>query len=196
MKLFPVALAASIACFVGSASADSFSFDLTGGGIYDQNNGLYPPPQAAPGAPFDWFGRLTIQTSSSLDGIYSAYADEFPGSVGPLSVQFTSNLASFSTGGVTPGATFYIPPYVVVSGGQITSIRTSVDLFSSIFVRFDGLHADYVNSGDNSYKGVAVGTFVPSVAAVPEPESYALLLAGLAAIGAVQRGRRRRPALV
>lgn len=193
MKLLPAALAVSITCFVGSASADSFSFDLMASGIYDQNNSLYPPPQAAPGEPFDWFGRLTIQTSSALDGIYAANASSFPGAVGTMSLQFSSNLVSFSTGsGTSSLATFFIPPYVVVGGGQISYIRTSVDVADSKFVRFDGFQADYVNSGQNNRKGAATGTFVPTIAAVPEPETYALFMAGLVAIGAMKRRRKGR----
>ena len=126
-------------------------------------------------------GTLTNKTAipdvSSLSGLVPA---------GPLGFTFgdTSRVATVGNGGAGGGAGMF-DSYVVFGTGTGAGFvpYTKGGLYDLVIGFNDALQVD----GD--YDDFVIGL---RVAAVPEPETYALMLAGLGAVGFLVR-RRRRP---
>ena len=87
----------------------------------------------------------------------------------------------------TLSAATYNPAFVTANGGTAASAET---------VLFAGLAAGtaYLNIHTTQNPGGEIRGFLTPAAAVPEPETYALFLAGLASLGVAARRRQRREA--
>jgi PEP-CTERM motif len=108
---------------------------------------------------------------------------------------FFDLLVTFTTPpGTTPGTAFFTDTII----GSVTSNNVG-----GIFIDFDNTlqHFTFGNGGSfdffindvslNPGKTISLsGTIVSTVAAVPEPETYALFMAGLAAVGFMARRRK------
>ncbi len=122
-----------------------------------------------------------ISSSSANGAFYWTSSGNVP-MIGSREVCLTTNnCAGGGYGGVTIGNT---------GTGAFTlnfsSAKTSVSL-SDFYVRYQSVY------GDGEWGGSAVGTVIDSVAAVPEPATWAMMLLGFFAIGSTLRGARRRP---
>jgi hypothetical protein len=147
------------------------------------------PPQVTPGQPFDWSGTLTFETSAALDGTYISFPQAGYGQVTSFTLVTNKISYDLKNNGTSSAQ---IPPFVVLAGGEVTQLGFRYESFPDIFVRIDGMNARYSNILFDGFHSAATGTLTP-VAAVPEPETYALLLAGLGAIaGQVRRKSTRR----
>ena len=133
------------------------------------------------------FGTLTNKTAtpdvSSLSGIVPATTFDFT-----FTDTFTG--ATVGNGGLGGGAGMF-DSYVVLGTGTGAAFvpYTKGGLYDLVIGFNDALEVD----GD--YDDLVIGL---RVTAVPEPESYALMLAGLARVGFIARrrqGARRRPEL-
>ena len=191
----------SIPPFVPVSGGDVIrALDPAVGGINFFNG--FGPPFFGPGG-----NGLAGSNLSSFGGI-SGYI----GPQGPLAGVFLSNAVpsagppatlDFSPGGLgidflslSPalGQVFYIGDGKTTGGvfQQFLAPAGATRLFLAIpdgfgFVGGPGAYDD----NDGSYQ-VRIGVNeVPVVASIPEPETYALMLAGLAALGVVKRRRRR-----
>jgi hypothetical protein len=128
------------------------------------------------------FGTLNNKTAtpdvSSLSALVPAAAFDF-------TFMDTFTGAAVGNGGAGGGAGLF-DSYMVLGTGTGASFvpYTKGGLYDLVIGFNDALQVD----GD--YDDSVVGL---RVAAVPEPESYALMLAGLAAIGFIARRRPRRP---
>lgn len=133
---------------------------------YGSDYNFYPAGNyiAAPADGVD--GRLTLtRDASSLVSIYSN--GTFAGSFSD-----TSGLADF-TG---KDAHFFIDDFAT---GQVEAGRG---------------HVDYIRTWNTALTANEIGVLGVPVAAVPEPETYALLLAGLGIVSAVARRRKAKQA--
>jgi hypothetical protein len=145
--------------------------------------------------------------NSILNGIHPL-PNQFTGGDGPITgqeVRFNFSLASAIT---LPADHYFFIPQVQVSGGEFYWLSAprpivppgapfpagSTDLQS--WIRNDALDPDWLRVGtDISHQGPFNATFSltgDTVAAVPEAQTYALLLAGLVAVGLFERRQRRR----
>ncbi|WP_157271813.1 FxDxF family PEP-CTERM protein [Azohydromonas aeria] len=119
------------------------------------------------------FGRSDITETSVMDEI------SFTG-LGEGMYKLTASL--FSTDGLSFGK---------VSMGDKSFSSISAGNFSTAF--FSGKHGgDWTLKLAGTGDGSASYTGLVSVAAVPEPETYALMLAGLGLVGVIARRRQRR----
>ena len=144
-------------------------------------------------------------SNSVLNGIHPM-PGQFTGGDGAVTGQEVSFNISFSSALNLPADHYFFVPQVQVTGGEFLWLSAprpivppgtpfplgSTDLQS--WIRNAALDPDWLRVGtDITHQGPFNAVFTLSgntVAAVPEPETYALLLIGLAAIG-VARARRK-----
>lgn len=143
--------------------------------------------------------RVTHSVLAALDGVY--YLKEASVGGGRISQTFAtiagdsyeiSGWAS-STGGVAPDSRFYFTwnhQFVLIADAlyspwrnyTVTVTGTGSDTFEFGYFHDDLLIVDYDNFSV---------THIPSTAAVPEPETYAMMLAGLGLLGFAARRRKQ-----
>jgi hypothetical protein len=144
-------------------------------------------------------------SNSVLNGIHPM-PGQFTGGDGAVTGQEVSFNISFSSALTLPADHYFFVPQVQVTGGEFLWLSAprpiappgtpfplgSTDLQS--WIRNAALDPDWLRVGtDITHQGPFNAVFSLSgdtVAAVPEPETYALLLIGIAAIG-VARARRK-----
>jgi len=168
----------------------------------------------------DSAGASLAFTTATLAGSFTASNSVQPGGIHPLPGQTTGGNGAVTGNEVAFDVTFTTPfdlpadhyffiPQVAISGVDgsfmwLSSIRPIVppgtpfapDL--QAWTRDAALDPDWLRVGTDIVGGAPAPTFNlaftlsgETVAAVPEPESWALMLAGMAALGALRRSRRR-----
>jgi len=148
---------------------------------------------------------FTAANSVQAGGIH-AKPGQTTGGNGPVTGEEVQFNVKFTSALVLPADHYFFVPQVQVSGGQflwLSSVRPIVapgtpflpDLQS--WTRDANLDPDWLRVGTDIVGGTTPPTFNQAftlsgtVAAVPEPESWALLLAGLVAVsGVARRGRQ------
>ena len=206
-----IAAAASLACGVAAAAETTF-IGYTDGCFSTSSCS----PQTEPGAQSATFLGLTYKNSTfdatTADGFLSIGA-------APTTPNF-NNLGSFSLTGAPfryngehfdLRVTFTAPPGTTPNSVVIEDVLTgTVSSINNggVFIDFDNTVKNFAfGSGDTSGtfsffvndlsvtagQTVAVtGTIMSQVTPVPEPETYALMMAGLGALGFVARRRKPR----
>lgn len=188
MKRIAVALA-SMSLSAGMAwGQETFLLGLTGSGRHLPLPSECQPQPFCPPTQVDWTGTMRIVTGSAADGVYTG--DSL------LALDFTSNVLNFNLDAIRASSAIFGPPdySVTLAGNQVVSVDFSVHLtpganlpaptvvtFSRLSGQFDVPISHSV--GSTSYSG--------TLAAIPEPASSALLLAGLAGLVALASPRRR-----
>ncbi|HEY2561066.1 MAG TPA: PEP-CTERM sorting domain-containing protein [Caldimonas sp.] len=147
-----------------------------------------------------------MTANSVLAGGVHPLPGVFTGGNGPVAGQEMQFTVTFSSPLVLPADHYFFVPQVQVTGGDfywlsaprpITSPGTpfppgQTDLQS--WIRDDALAPDWLRVGtDITHQGPfnAAFSLTGTVAAVPEPSAIVLMLAGLAALGARARSKRR-----
>jgi hypothetical protein len=157
----------------GSAVFSPTQLVLAGGNATSPNPGADAP--ACAGGNYGFLGPCQIQTTIGLGGIYS----------------FTWNYLTSDASG--PGGDIFgvlingVRTQLSDPGGAIAQSGTSSFAASSSFGWFMNC-TDCI--GGNATATVSSFAFAQ---AIPEPSTYGLLLAGLAAVGAAARRRRQGP---
>jgi len=168
----------------------NYALNFTNGTTY-----VFPTPAVAPGEYQDIFsfslanaatfsGSLTTQSLVNANGQYVS------------NLTFGNSLPSdgvFLTGGSLPGSLNFAEP--TTSNGTSTENLASTLLGAGAYK----LTVNYtVNAADAGHAATYAGpVFAASIAAVPEPASWALFIVGFGAVGAGLRSQRRaRTALV
>ena len=141
---------------------------------------------------WDWTGasnRYTggaITSSSGVSFSWGASPSNLPSGNG-LTPSFSANLGADSNSPTQPNG---VNPTEWVSFRLLTAVSTTAADLTSGSLRV-GLHVQgFSNGGSESY----VNRSTTVVAPVPEPEAYALMLAGLGVVGAVARRKRKQQA--
>ena len=134
-----------------------------------------------------WNSTVTLQTVSGADGLYSL--NGFPPDNPANTLTFLS-LVSDTYGfvfDVSTQDTLSAILTATVQGGRVTSIDGSLFISPAIW-RFAGIEVDF-----NYPLSGKAGPFSGHAAMVPEPETYALMIAGLAAGVWARRRTKRSP---
>lgn len=141
---------------------------------------------------WDWTGSSSLYTagaitsSSGVSFSWGASPSNLPSGNG-LTPSFSANLGADSNSPTRPNG---VNPTEWVSFRLLTSLTTTAADLASGSLRV-GLHVQgFTGGGSESY----VNRSTTVVAPVPEPEAYALMLAGLGVVGAVARRKRKQQA--
>ncbi len=161
-------------------------------------------------------GELTFSTTV-LSNSFTAANSVQSGGIHPMPNVFTGGNGavtgqevrfdiSFASALVLPADHYFFIPQVRVSGGDFLWLSASRPIVSpgtpfpagstdlQSWIRDGALDPDWLRIGtDITHQGPFNATFslTGTVEAVPEPESYALMLAGFAALGGWARSRRK-----
>lgn len=158
-------------------------------------------------------GQLSFSTSvlaasfstanSVLNGINPS-PSQFTGGEGPISGQEVRFNISFASALVLPADHYFFIPQVQVTGGEFYWLSAPKPIVTpgtpfvpdlQTWIRSAALDPDWLRVGtDITHQGPfnAAFSLTGTVAAVPEPETYALMLFGFAAMGILRRSRRNR----
>jgi hypothetical protein len=161
----------------------------------------------------DIAGQLSFSTSvlaasfatanSVLNGINPS-PNQFTGGEGPITGQEVRFNISFASALVLPADHYFFIPQVQVTGGEFFWLSAPRPIVASgtpfvpdlqTWIRNAALDPDWLRVGtDITHQGPynAAFSLTGTVAAVPEPETYALMLFGFAAMGILRRSRRIR----
>ena len=127
-------------------------------------------------------GNATVNTFHFSQAVVNPYIELFSVGQGGVPVSFvfqSGNIAILSEGSGHWGGGSLVQNGLTVTGYEGNGL-----------LKFTGTYTDisFVTPNYEYYYGATVGA--ASIAAVPEPETYAMLLAGLGLVGAIARRRR------
>lgn len=198
MKLLKALLLSSVVAFASNAAmATTLTFDDVGGGLSGSNYGG-----------FTWNNINTYNATNAVSGYhngivsgsYVAYnANANPGSFSSATA-FTLNSAFF-TGAWNDGLTIHAVGTGLNNYSMDFVVNTNAP--SEITFNWTGLTSVQFSSSGGTPHGFLNGSgahfaldnlTVNAVSAVPEAETYAMLLAGLGVMGAVARRRKAKQA--
>ena len=162
----------------GAARAnETYLLHLSGGGTHFLDAWECPMQFCvSPVRGFSWEGTVTVVVDSDGPGTFAG--EHF------VSLAMTSG--SFIEG--FSGHSFFAPPSVTIAGGQVTDIEADWAGSPPAHVTFSGLSVHYTRPPTHHFGDVFANA---GLQAIPEPATAALLLGGLAVMGAA--ALRRRP---
>jgi hypothetical protein len=167
----------------GAAFAQAtFLMGLHGSGLHFPLPSECAPQQACTPFGVPWTGTVTIATASDANGVYTG------GSL--LGLDFVTNRASFNLDTIRSSSEAFGEPYsVTLAGHQVVSVDFAVHLtpgsvLAPTIVSFSGLSGGY---NEPISHGVGATFYSATLVPIPEPRSWALLLAGLAATGVLRQ---------
>ena len=194
----PKVLTAALLALMGTAQAQS-EFDYSYNGTLltwcSSPSGGGCGPGEDPNVPRadPWMGTLSFITSSSADGAYSCLVGCGPDHDGELIIGFNGTLWPRWFPRVPlgfPGDVFRPLTLTLLNGAVVSLIGTFSDDPSVQIYSTDGEALAFGRSTFGTEGTVRqIGT--ATLTAIPEPETWALLLAGLASIGGFTRRRSR-----
>ena len=199
-------LLAAALCAVGSAQASTYSIGASGTEVtqfnyYDPRcqHGPFPGPPCVPSQGYaTWNGTLSVTVNGTADGVYSGSnitSIAFGVSAAPIDSANGGFSFSYLTDGLGSGTDTYIsqPVTVTILNGQVVAFAEDVFADQYTHVTFAGSDVSFAygfdySGHDEHHASPTQGT--GSIVAVPEPQSYILMLAGFAVVGVAARRRR------
>lgn len=203
MKLKYVISALALGLMSGTASADTYSVNFSGG-IFGGNANVSAPFTGVV-SPGDTYTGTFVYDNNLVPGAGSGFVNVFLSSfpIAVPSISFSVNGHNFTV--TDPNAAiqynngqfngfsindefnFSGNDYLLQVNGGIISVVLASDPIGHSYVN------GYVNIGNGSLTGQT--PFVPQVAAVPEPSTWAMMILGFAGIGFMVYRRRNAPAM-
>ncbi|MES2583348.1 MAG: PEP-CTERM sorting domain-containing protein [Pseudomonadota bacterium] len=195
-------LVATLGLGMGAAHANSFALGgLPTGQI--ENPGTFSTDFYSSAADASATISFDLAGYASLDGL-NAYQDLFTLSINNVVL----GSGSFNLGGGgsdfftwTPGhsGTYVNSPYVAWGGGTVSFSGVVFGLnagVNTVAFQYIPVQAGPQGTGDESWgiNQATVSSNVATISAVPEPETYAMMLAGLALMGTIARRRKSKAA--
>jgi hypothetical protein len=193
LALAPIAAAAAIA-FGTPAIANSLLFQgVTFETLAVDSDTLQLSILNATSATGDWTGvgflkAFEIKDIGAVSGATVVSAPAGTSWTPNVENGLAGNTLGCGTGG-TGGACFYTTPPATLTD----SMSWTID-FAGTNLSFDAPHLKLqfmTNVNDTSKTGNLLSQAIPGVPAIPEPETYAMMLAGLSLLGFVARRRKQ-----
>jgi hypothetical protein len=185
MKRIRAALVLSLLlpCAGAAYAQATFLMGLHGSGLHFPLPSECSPQQACTPFSVPWTGTVTIVTASDANGVYTG------GSL--LGLDFVTNRASFNLDAIRNSSQAFGEPYsVTLAGHQVASVDFAIHLtpgsgvLAPTVLSFSGLSGGYNEPVSHS---VGATFYSATLVPIPEPQSWALLLAGLAATGVLRQ---------
>ncbi len=158
------------------------------------------PAKASPVTTYD----CTL-TTSAPQGNYLTGSGQLTVDTGGITIQsftgnlFTSSNAAVSITGIEAIDTFagndnqFIPPIFLDGNG--VAFSTSTGQVIDLYFDFTGHYNEFLRGADGFGTSLGDGTFTATVAAVPEPSTWAMMIMGFVGVGAMTYRRRKNAAL-
>jgi hypothetical protein len=188
---------------VGAANADTYTSANFSGGIFGGNANVSAPFTSvlSQGETFTGtFGYDNNLIPANGSGFTNVLLSSFPDAVpsftfsvggGTFTVDDPNAAIQYNNGhfngfSVNDDFSFAGNNYVLQINGGIIAVRLAGDPVGQSFVN------GYINIGDNNVTGQT--PFIPQVAAVPEPSTWAMMILGFAGVGYLTYRRRNQAA--
>jgi hypothetical protein len=203
MKFLPVMAVAALLFGFSPAGAETYTSASFSGGIFGGSANVTGPFIGVVGSGQTFSGSLVFDNnlvpgagSGFVNVFRASYPDAVPAitfTIGGNSFAITDPLAAiqynnghFNGFSLNDDISFAGNDYQLNISGGIISVRLLSDPVGHSYVN------GYINIGDGGLTGRTA--FVPQIAAVPEPSSWAMMILGFAGVGLLAWRRRSRAA--
>ncbi|AUC94710.1 hypothetical protein CWS35_10885 [Bradyrhizobium sp. SK17] len=199
-----VIAALALGLMSGMASADTYTSVNFSGGIFGGNANVSAPFTGVV-SPGDTYAGSFVYDNNLVPGAGSGFVNvflsSFPNAVPSISFSVNGhnftvtdpnaaiqyNNGQFNGFSINDEFNFSGNAYLLQVNGGIISVVLASDPIGHSYVN------GYVNIGNGSLTGQT--PFVPQVAAIPEPSTWAMMILGFAGIGFMVYRRRNAPAM-
>jgi hypothetical protein len=189
------AIAFAVAALATAASARADVIDVTFTGVVQSQIGTSLAVNSAISGEFVYDTALSTYTLFTIGGetVAAGFASQADLSPDKYTALYTAQLSPVAVGGDV-NSTFTVDLEAIApwTAGNAVALLTSAQLATNLDTTLSTFSYYMANSNGTNLRSVTATLTGIQVSAVPEPASVALLLAGVAVLGAAVR--RRQPA--